>query len=140
MPADIKGMLIDESRRIDILNEPVVSYREDLFAKLPDSFDVMQAGLLDLYQRAQAGATPNRFIGKVAGRISKWSAQADPAEIQNLSAMLDELLNAKVPDYYFDVRFDQNENAYVWASSSANLKDGKQLEDLAMVLGRKAAR
>lgn len=137
-PANIKGMLIDESRRIDILNEPVVSYREDLFAKLPDSFDVMQAGLLDLYQRAQAGVTPSRFIGKVAGRINKWSAQADQADIQNLSAMLDELLNAKVPDYYFDVRFDQNGNTYVWTSSSANLKDGKQLEDMAMVLGRKS--
>ncbi len=137
-PSDLTAMLVDETRRVEILNEPILKYREELFKRLPNDFYVLQAALIDLYQRGEAGISPRGFVGTVAKRIREWSATASPDELADMADMLDELLQVKLPSYYVTIRHEPKDNSYKWSNQTAKLDEGGRLEQLAIDLANKA--
>ena len=136
-PAELTGKLVAENRRIDMLNEPVIAYRDGLFSMLPDTVATFEAGLKDLYERGQAGITPKAFSQKLAERISRWTPEAQPADAEHIMGIVDELLKMPVPEYYDSVRSNSRDNTYSWQTRRVNIDDNKRLEDVATALERR---
>jgi hypothetical protein len=70
-------------KRFKDANEVFISYRDDLFSRLPDSYDAINAGLEDVEERASRGLNANTLFDNVAAAIRSWSiTDAKPSEVR----------------------------------------------------------
>lgn len=90
--------------------EPILSYRDELYARLPVAYDTLVAGLSDVYARAAAGAPANEFFATVAAASRSWSLTSNEAANMRQLAGAIEKLRAFVKD-------DRNKPYYrvIWA-------------------------
>jgi hypothetical protein len=71
------------------VNEVFTSYRDDLFAHLPDSYEAINAGLEDVEERAGHGLNANTLFDNVAAAIRSWSiTDAKPSEVRAIGQAL----------------------------------------------------
>jgi hypothetical protein len=81
--------------------EPILEYRDELFARLPKNFDTLLAGLADVYDRVVHGAPTGEFWKVVSGDIRSWALTGGkPDQIRRLAEGSKQL--------YAEVKADRN--------------------------------
>lgn len=78
---------------IRAVNHVVLSYRDELYARLPVRLDVLSAGLEDAASRAAKGLNANSIFDNVAVGIRSWALTQ--AKTGQVGGMIDELLQLK---------------------------------------------
>ncbi|GIW75624.1 MAG: hypothetical protein KatS3mg104_0687 [Phycisphaerae bacterium] len=68
----------------DRLAAPFWGYRDELYSKLPKSFETVRAGFADAEQRIQRGYDTRRFINQITLDLRGLAAGAKPAEIHRM--------------------------------------------------------
>jgi hypothetical protein len=67
--------------------EPILEYRDELLARLPDSYDTYVAALSDVYDRVSRGAPANGMWTTLSGAIRAWALTCDSAaQMRQLAA------------------------------------------------------
>jgi len=70
--------------------EPILAYRDELYARLPAGYDTLVAGLSDVYDRVSHGAPANEFWTTVSAGVRSWALTSNDArQMQNLAAAID---------------------------------------------------
>ena len=119
--------------------EPLLAYRDELYARLPAGFDSLAAGLGDIYARVAAGAPANEFWTTVSSGIRSWAlTSSDPRQMRQLAGAV-EKLRAFVKDEknrpYYKVLW-ATEDKYTglkWVAESS-IQNDKSMEELGLWL------
>jgi hypothetical protein len=83
----------------DEANFVFVSYRDELYARLPNTPDVFAAGMEDVARRAGAGIAAAGAFSNVAAGIKSWALLgATPAQLKSMSAAVSRLAQAVTHD------------------------------------------
>lgn len=123
--------------------EPILSYRDELYAHLPVGFESLVAGFSDVYTRAAAGAPANEFFATVAADSRSWSlTSSDAAGMRNLASAIDKLRTFVKDDKnkpYYRVIWakDDNYTGLKWLSEST-IQNDKAMEEAATWLAQHA--
>lgn len=76
-------------------NEMIVTYRDELFSRLPVSYDMLRAGFEDAAERAAQGVNANKIFDAAAGATRSWALMAGkPSEIRGLGGQVADLRDA----------------------------------------------
>ena len=127
-------MLVNEVRRVQILNEPATNYRDGLFAKLPSGKATFLLGLTDYYDRARSGFPSRELLGRLTDRIVKWSEEASPADARAVLNAVVALSEQPVPDYYSAVRPDGATGNLVWTTAGVQMVFPEQFREMSDAL------
>jgi hypothetical protein len=119
--------------------EPILAYRDELYARLPPGYDTLVAGLSDVYDRVSHGAPANEFWTTVSAGVRSWALTSNDArQMQQLAAAIDKL-QAFVKDEkhrpYYRVMWAK-EDKYTglkWIAEST-IQNDKSMADLALWL------
>jgi hypothetical protein len=85
--------------------EPILSYRDELYSRLPGGFDKLAAGVSDVYDRVAHGAPTTEFWKGVMSEIRAWAlSSTDSAHMHEMAGAL-----TKVHAY---VKDDKNKPYY----------------------------
>jgi hypothetical protein len=115
---------------VDRMNHIVLEYRDDLYSHLPQTFEVLSAGLADAGERALCGLNANGFFDNVSGGIRSWVlAKAKPDQVRNLASEAVQVKNAVEKDASKPYNKLVDENGVKWKSAGAMI-DGKKLDEL----------
>jgi hypothetical protein len=76
-------------------NEVFLSYRDDLYSRLPVKLDAIYAGLEDVEERAGRGLNANGIFDNVAAAIRSWSiTEAKPEQVNAIGNIVVNIKNA----------------------------------------------
>jgi hypothetical protein len=82
-------------RHFKDVNEVMISYLDDLYAHLPDTYEAITAGLEDVEERAGHGLNANTLFDNVAAAIRSWSiTEAKPSEVRTIGQTILNIKNA----------------------------------------------
>ena len=119
--------------------EPILSYSDDFYAKLPPSYDTFVAGLTDVYDRVTRGAPANEFWTTVGNGIRSWALTAtDSRQLGTMAKAVSKLMADVKSDRnkpYSVVRWEQT-NDYMglkWHSEQT-IRELRSIEDVAVLL------
>jgi hypothetical protein len=116
--------------------EPILSYRDELYARLPVAYDTLVAGLSDVYTRASAGAPANEFFATVAAASRSWALTSnEAANMRQLAGAIDKLRtfvkDEKNKPYYRVIwAKEDNYTGLKWLSE-ATIQNDKAMEEAA---------
>jgi hypothetical protein len=91
--AGINARLHKQVDEVLAMDQPILSYREEAFARLPSSEDVLLAGLADGVERAACGIDSERFTKNVMGEMLVWSVTTSPQQIHVLADALRQVID-----------------------------------------------
>ncbi len=112
------------------VNHIVLSYREDLYSRLPQNYDVLIAGLQDAGERAACGLNANGFFATVSGGIRAWAlSQAKPGQVQNMLDQVIRIKDAVAKDANKPYHKLVDENGVKWKVEGAMI-DTRKLDEL----------
>ncbi len=99
---DIDNLDKDINNRQDAMiksNQSIIDYRNELFAKLPPTYDVLTAGLQDVNVRLNAGADMESIESSLAEGITKWMNDPKTTQSQKmvLASAIERLSDEKIP-------------------------------------------
>jgi len=114
--------------------EPILSYRDELYSRLPANYDTLVAGLSDIYVRVSAGAPANEFWATVSAAARSWAlTSSEAANMRQLASAMDKIRSF--------VKDDRNKPYYrvIWANedkftglkwlSEATIQNDKSMEE-----------
>lgn len=112
-------------------NEPILAYRNALFAKLPLTYDALAAGLQDCYVRLDAGADVDSIETPLAEAISKWmdDPKATASQMASLASAMTKLGEQKV-SYIDAVKWDQKKRQAKFEEKNLSINSRSKLMDL----------
>jgi hypothetical protein len=96
--------------------EPILSYRDELYSRLPPGYETLAAGLSDTYDRASRGAPATEFWKNLMGSIRSWAlASSDAAHMREMAGAVNKL--------YMFVKDDHNKPYYrvIWVKTDKEL-------------------
>lgn len=124
--------------------EPILSYRDELYARLPTDFETFVAGLQDIYDRVTHGAPANGFWTTVSSEMRSWALTTkDTAQVRQLAGAVEKLQSVVTDDRnkpYSRVGW-QDSTSYMglkWYPEQT-ISDTKSMEELAAYLKEQAA-
>lgn len=119
--------------RYTAFNDPIISYRDLLFNRLPQRPPTFGAGFDDLFERIATGATTRDFQISVCKAIGDWShTDGTKPEIAQMIASITALQKSsagKSTTYLTTLRLDNNSKKWGWDSGKSEI-DGEQLKKL----------
>jgi hypothetical protein len=68
--------------------QPILSYRDELFARLPRTYEAFRAGYEDALERAKAGYDTSGIVKRVNNDLRAQAAGMKPVEIGKLAALV----------------------------------------------------
>lgn len=72
--------------------EPILCYRDELYARLPTDFDAYVAALQDMYDRVVQGAPATEFWNDVSSSIRSWAINTkDTNQLRQLAGAIEKL-------------------------------------------------
>lgn len=118
-------------------NRPILAYRDALYAKLPEGFEALAAGLRDAHERtlaAAGGGAYDEHAGRVVKDALAWaqSGAADPEQCARLADLVAKLRFVRSPPYYVRAAWRQPRPS--WSTRSDGVYSPKKLADLEAVL------
>jgi hypothetical protein len=115
-------------------NRPVLGYRDELYAKLPPSYESLVAGFRDANERLAAGTAHTEFAERVVKDAQDWAltGAGEPAQYGQLADLVAKLRFVRGPAYYSVVRVRQDKPA--WSTKTETLCSAKKLAALEKVL------
>jgi len=112
--------------------EPILEYRDELYAKLNPDFDVYLAGLADLYDRVIAGAPANEFWTNMSTSMRSWAITAkDPRQVKQVASVIQKIRETNADQRHRPYgKVGWTDKGLVW-QTEASIRDDKSLEDTA---------
>lgn len=116
-------------------NRYILNYRDELFARLPKTFDTLAAGFEDAIVRLDTGADAEEHAEVVVEAIREWaSGGRSPAELQSMNRLVLKIKNKQGPEYFEQAEWKAQYRRLEWNKRRPNLNRGGQLEELAVDL------
>jgi hypothetical protein len=130
-----------EKYRISI--EPILAYRDELYARLPGGFDTHRAALADMYARITNGAPTTEFSKTVIAAIRAWAlASSEGNNMKQLGVMLDELSKVVKDDrnkpYYRVMWIKEDKYTGLRWQGEGTIQNDKYVGELGTWLGEHA--
>ena len=132
---------------------PFLTYRDELYLRLPVSGEVIMAALDDSVTRANLGIDAGAHTKSAVSEVTTWSVSASPQDVQSVASLLRTLVarmspgpgkGARAsfpPSYYSSVEFDPKAKHLMWKEADAKFIDPKilnatiaQLDEVATTL------
>ncbi|MDB5322545.1 MAG: hypothetical protein JWN40_4176 [Phycisphaerales bacterium] len=96
--------------------EPTLSYRDELYSRMPPGYETLAAALSDTYDRVSRGAPATEFWKNLMGSIRSWAlASSDSAHMREMAGAVNKL--------YMFVKDDRNKPYYrvIWLKTDKEL-------------------
>jgi hypothetical protein len=72
--------MVEAINQFRLAIEPMLSYRDELYARMPGGFEALQMGLSDIYDRVSHGAPTTEFYTTVAATVRSWALASSDAD------------------------------------------------------------
>jgi hypothetical protein len=72
--------MVEAINQFRLAIEPMLSYRDELYARMPGGFEALQMGLSDIYDRVSHGAPTTEFYTTVATAVRSWALASSDAD------------------------------------------------------------
>jgi phosphoenolpyruvate carboxylase len=120
-------------------NELMLSYRDEMYRRLPRTYESLMAAFEDVYERFQAGQEMKPALETLIIDTTAWAESNDskPKELLSMAEAIDRMLLEDGPQYYD--KAEQNEGRLEWHKTRATIRRGKKLRELPQLLRDKAA-
>src|SRR5439155_18081285 len=118
-------------------NEPILMFRDELFSRLPPSYDVVTAGFEDAYDRLKAGADTKTIVDAAAAATHQWMAKADASHLRSLAESLKTLTKERGTQYYDSARWSDTTRKVSYYKKAPAL-DKRTVETLPKELAEQA--
>jgi len=74
--------------------EPILSYRDELYSRMPSGFETYTAALADLYTRVSNGAPATKFWQDLMGSMRAWALSAtDASQMREIAGGVEKIYN-----------------------------------------------
>jgi hypothetical protein len=84
----INAKLHQQVNQVREANEPILEFRDEAFVRLPESADVVIAGLEDGVLRAARGIDSERHMKAALAEASTWSVSGTPGQIRSVAGAI----------------------------------------------------
>jgi hypothetical protein len=133
----------DAVARYRIHIEPILSYRDELYARLPQGFETLTAALEDVYARVSRGAPANEFWTSVSSAIRSWAlTSGDAKQIAQLGKAVNKLrefvTTEKNRPYYRVMWATEDKYTGLKWMAESTIQNDKSMEDIATWLEERA--
>ncbi len=119
------------------MNQPIIAYRDALFAKLPSEPRVFDAAFGDLRDRLMLAAETQGFRDVLLGNVRAWAMSgATPQQMTAMAQYLRKLTSQTGPDYYDQAEW--KDSRVQWRTRSVSMDEGRHLSDLMKYLEERA--
>lgn len=110
----INRRLSDAVAQVVSQNEPVLAYRDALYARLPPGPEAFAAAIEDLADRLDGGVVSKAFVDARLEEIGRWSSggAATTEQMQRVAALLARLRRYDGPQYHSEL--DWSKGRAVW--------------------------
>jgi hypothetical protein len=134
--ADINKEFGDVITKYRLQIEPVLSYRDELYARLPGGFEALAAGLEDVYARVSSGAPANEFWTTVSAGMRSWAlASSDGQKMRQLASAVEKLRlfvkDEKNRPYYRVIWAKEDKYTGLKWIGESTIQNDKSMEDIA---------
>jgi len=139
---DIQRQVEEAVSAVGRQNAPILSYRDELYRRLPKNADTFAAAMDDLLGRCGAVADGKDLIKSLAKDVRAWLASDSPppATVAALARAARKLADTKGPQYYQSVYFNERGGVFAWHKTRAGVDTGHALKDLAVLLEEQSQR
>jgi hypothetical protein len=86
--AQINARLHQQVNQVREANEPILEFRDEAFVRLPESADVVIAGLEDGVLRASCGIDSEKHMKAALAQATTWSVGGTPGQIRNVAGAI----------------------------------------------------
>ena len=135
--ADLNKYISDLQDKVNFANEPILMFRDELFSRLPASYDVVAAGFADAYDRLKAGADTKTIVDAAVTATHQWMAKADAAQLRSLSDSLKTLTKERGTQYYDSASWSDTTRKVSYYKKAPAM-DKRTLETLSKELAEQA--
>ena len=137
--ATLSAKLEEQAAKDAEAGKPILAYRDELYARLPPSYETLLAGFEDAHDRtlaAAGGGTQDAHAAKVVKDAQAWaqSGQADPAQCAKLADLVAKLRHVRSPPYYARATLRRGADRLSWITKTDGVYSPKKLTDLEKVL------
>ncbi len=118
------------SKRINanaMVFDPMFAYRDDLYSRLPRTFEVIRAGFEDAEARMQRGYDSKKFVARLCGDLTSVAAGSKPIEIKNMVALTQYYASREGLMYYDSIEATDKEVKWKTGKPNFNKKKLDQL-------------
>ena len=124
--------------RVAGLNQPILAYRDGLYARLPEGFETLVAGFRDAAERTQAaagGGVDDKHAEKVVNDAQAWaqSGLAEARQLGQLAEVVAKLRHLRSPPYYAEAKYQRTERLG-WSNRTDAVYSPTKLENLEKLL------
>ena len=123
--------------------EPILSYRDELYSRLPPGYDTLVAGFSDVYIRVSTGAPANEFWTTLSAATRSWGLTGtEPANMRQLAGAIGKLRtfikDEKNKPYYRVIWTTEDKYTGLKWVSEATIQNDKAMEDVSTWLIERA--
>lgn len=131
----LTSILDERVQRVAELNKPILAYRDELYARLPEGFESLLAGFRDAAERTQAaagGGVDDKHAEKVVNDAQAWaqSGTAEPRQLAQLADVVAKLRHLRSPPYYAEAKYQYRTERLGWSNRTDAVYSPKKLEML----------
>jgi hypothetical protein len=118
----INDQVSKQNEMIKAYNDPILEYRDALYARLPTNGDVLIARLQDAVFRVQAGVDLKNLLSNWSLEIRTWTvSNATPQQANAVMSALKEAQKIKGAVTYKSAKWDEKKKAVVWSPVTAQI-------------------
>jgi hypothetical protein len=123
--------------------EPILSYRDELYSRMPSGYETLAVALSDVYDRVSKGAPATEFWKNVMGSIRSWAlASSDSAHMHELAGAVSKLYTIVKDDrnkpYYRVMWIKEDKYTGLRWQGQATIDQEKYMDELATWLDEHA--
>jgi len=100
---DLNKHLGDMQDKANDANAPILKFRDELYSRLPPSYDVIAAGFCDAIDRLKAGADSKSIVDATATATRQWMPTAEESQLRTMADALKTLEKERGTQYYDSV-------------------------------------
>jgi hypothetical protein len=114
--------------------QPMIEYREDLYSRIPRTFELVRAAFEDAHSRMERGYPSNDFVTRVEADLRSLAAGSKPAEINQMIGLVQKFSGLTGNRFYKGVKLrggdKPDKDNVIWDTEVPGF-DKKRMEKLA---------
>jgi hypothetical protein len=126
----LNQQLNDLQQRRRQANEPILAFRDELFARLPPTYDAIAAGLEDAFVRLKAGVETQSIVEPVIKTTHAWMPSASTEQLSQLAQLAGTLSKEKGPELYEAAWWSERSYKVMWRKHTPDLNKSDQFGKL----------
>lgn len=130
--SELTKQLTDAVDSVAAQNRFLLHYRDELFDRLPKTYDTLAAGFEDAIVRLETGADAEEHAGIVIEAVRAWANEkASPGELQAMNRLVLKVKNIQGPELFDQAEWKSQYRRMEWRKRRPSLNAGYQLDELA---------